>query len=215
MEIKTGRERLWEFVAKSIAISFCYAMTGKLGLLLAVPPGYATAIFPPSGVALTAILFLGYRFWPAVWLGSFLFNIPIDALSTNFNLLKTLFIPGCIGVGATLQAVAGAHLIRRLVKYPITLDKLGEIAKFFLIGGPCSCFIASIVGVTTLLLAGAIRPESCLMNWFTWLVGDSLGVIVITTLLLSWFAEPASLWRSRKWTVALPISMAFIISVII
>jgi diguanylate cyclase len=36
-----------------------YVLAGWLGLRLAVPPGYATAIFPPAGLAVSAMLIVG------------------------------------------------------------------------------------------------------------------------------------------------------------
>jgi len=66
--------RLLRHALQITGIAIAYAVTGKLGLLLAIPPGYATAIWPPSGIALVALLVYGYRAWPGVLLGSFLVN---------------------------------------------------------------------------------------------------------------------------------------------
>jgi integral membrane sensor domain MASE1 len=65
------------FIFQLFALTFAYCATGKLGMFLAVPPGYATAIYPPSGIALAGILILGYRAWFGVLLGSFLMNLSI------------------------------------------------------------------------------------------------------------------------------------------
>ena len=59
---------------KILILTTCYYLTGKLGISLAIPPGYATAIWPPSGIALAGILLYGYRVWPGILLGSFLIN---------------------------------------------------------------------------------------------------------------------------------------------
>jgi hypothetical protein len=56
-----------------------YFSAAKLSLLLAIPPGYATAVWPPSGMALAAILFLGNRFWPGIWFGAALANFTINS----------------------------------------------------------------------------------------------------------------------------------------
>ena len=64
---------LWALRTGGLAIA--YIMAGKLALLLAIPPGYATAIWPAAGVALAAILLFGYRVAPGVILGSFVVNI--------------------------------------------------------------------------------------------------------------------------------------------
>ena len=52
-------------------IALAYYVAGKLGLLLAIPPGYATAIWPASGIALGGTLLFGRRVWPGILIGSF------------------------------------------------------------------------------------------------------------------------------------------------
>ena len=39
-----------------VAFPLAYLICGRLGLLLAVPPGFATAVFLPAGIAVTARL---------------------------------------------------------------------------------------------------------------------------------------------------------------
>lgn len=75
-----------------------YILVGRLGTLLALPPGYATAVFPASGIALTGVLCLGYRVWPGILCGSFFMNlwISIEA-AQSFSLAR--FLPAGIGIG--------------------------------------------------------------------------------------------------------------------
>src|SRR5207248_7085482 len=68
--------RLWlRSVVRVPGIALAYFVSGWLGLLLAIPPGYATAVWPPSGLALASALYWGWRVWPGIWLGSFLINV--------------------------------------------------------------------------------------------------------------------------------------------
>ena len=60
------------WLAKVLAFAAAYYVVGRLGLLLAEPPGYAIAVWPAAGVALAGILVCGYRLWPGILLGSFL-----------------------------------------------------------------------------------------------------------------------------------------------
>ena len=66
----------------TLVLALAYYVTGRLGLLLAVPPGYATAVWPPSGLALAGILLCGYRVWPAIVVASFASN-PIGTFNAN------------------------------------------------------------------------------------------------------------------------------------
>ena len=79
-------------------LAVAYGVTGKLGLLLATPPGYATAIWPPSGLALAALLVWGYRVWPGIALGSFLINLWTVATSHTVALPTFVTLAVCIGL---------------------------------------------------------------------------------------------------------------------
>ena len=61
-----------------LALALVNYIAGELGLLLAIPPGFATAVFPPSGVALAALLIWGVGIWPGVLIGSIAFNIHLS-----------------------------------------------------------------------------------------------------------------------------------------
>src|SRR5678815_2542614 len=97
-----------------------YYVVGRLGLLLAIPPGYATAVWPASGIALAGTLLFGYRVWPGILLGSFLINlrVSLEATSSTASILNTTTLAAGIGMGASLQALFGAFLIRRFTQYP-------------------------------------------------------------------------------------------------
>src|SRR4249919_3655064 len=87
-------------------LAVVYFVAAKLSLLLAIPPGYATAVWPPSGIALAAILLLGGRLWPGVWLGAALVNYTVNS---------SVILAVLMGSGNALEALAGATLIRRYV----------------------------------------------------------------------------------------------------
>src|SRR5205809_1380984 len=104
---------------KLLALATAYFVAGKLGTLLALPPGYATPIWAPSGIAVAGILLFGFRFWPAIWLGSVLVNLSTTLhSSTHPSLGQALLISGVIGLGASAQAVAASFLIRRWAGLP-------------------------------------------------------------------------------------------------
>src|SRR6202051_2785902 len=97
-----------------MALAGAYVVVGQLSLLLAIPPGYAAALWPAAGMAVAALLVFGSRLWPGVMLGSFLVNVGTRfEMSTAWNLAQSLALPSAIGAGAALQAVAGAWLARR------------------------------------------------------------------------------------------------------
>src|SRR2546426_10629880 len=83
-----------------------YVLAGKLGLLLAFVHASATAVWPPTGIALAAFLLLGYRVWPGIFLGAFLVN-----LTTAGSVATTIGI----ATGNTLEGLAGAYRDRKSV----------------------------------------------------------------------------------------------------
>src|SRR5207244_13581083 len=91
-------------IATVSVIAIAYWAIGKLALLLAIPPGYATAVWPPAGIALAAFLVYGARVWPGIVLGSFLVNVWTAFDPTNvFSILQSVALPASIGFGAALQ----------------------------------------------------------------------------------------------------------------
>ena len=150
-----------------IGIIVAYWGLGQLGLLLAIPPGYATAIFPPAGLALTLVTLYGRRTLPAIWLGSMLLNITLNqagfAMDGSSWLLAAL-----IASGSSLQAYAGSRFLKR---YRDDLSRLLDgngLLRFTLGCGLLATLIAATVGVSSLLLLNRIAPEEYPFTWLTW-----------------------------------------------
>ncbi len=182
-----------------LAIAFIYYLAGTLALLLAIPPGYASPIWPPAGVALSAVLLLGNRVWPGIFLGSFFVNLwtTLDLFS-GLPIQKSLALVSLIGLGATLQALIGASLIRRFVGFPTPLTKQRDVINFLVLGGPLACAINPFVSVTSLWLIGIVEGGVYAFTWWTWWVGDTIGVIVLMPLVLVAMGEPREVWRRRR-----------------
>lgn len=193
-------------VVSMLTLAAAYAVAAWLGLWLAIPPGYATAIGPASGLALAAVLLGGARVSLGIWVGSFAVHV-WTAWDTSHvaALLTSMVIPSSIGVGAAVQALVGAWLVRRWVGFPNPLTRARDISTFLLLGGPLSCLVSATVGVTTLVASGQIPPSLSVITWSTWYAGDTLGILVAAPLILSVFAQPRTIWRRRQRLVVLPL----------
>src|SRR5881397_3977503 len=112
-----------------------YALAGKLGLLLAFVHPSATAVWPGTGIALAALLLLGYRVWPGIFLGAFLVN-----LTTAGSILSSLGIAS----GNTLEALLGAYLVTRFANGRRVFDRAEDIFKFLFL----ACILATTVGAS-------------------------------------------------------------------
>jgi PAS domain S-box-containing protein len=191
--------------------AFLYWSAGKLALLLAIPPGYATAVWPSAGLALVCVLFFGIRGALGVLLGSVLVNIGTSFDSTSAaTILQSTAIAVAIGMGAALQALVGSRLIRWLVGFPTALEAQRDILWFMLLGGPISCLSSSLVGVVTLGTFGIIPWTSAVFHWWTWWVGDTIGVAIFAPMALLFAPSPYPIWRQRRASLSIPLLLGFL-----
>src|SRR5438034_2933580 len=106
-----GRRRFTALTARDLAailtLTAIYASAGKFGLSLAFINRSASAVWPPTGIALAALLLFGLRLWPGIFIGAFLVNI-----TTQGSVLTTLGI----AMGNTLEGIAGAWLVKCFAK---------------------------------------------------------------------------------------------------
>ncbi len=194
-------------VGVALLCALAYAIAGCLSMALGAPLGYALALYPPAGIALAAALVYGPAAWPGIWLGSCTVNLVLAAQLGPLDLAQ-LIAPPLIAAGATLQAVAGAALVRRHVRQPVVLDAPRDILRFGLLAALLACCISASSATAVLLATGNLAPGAALSNWLTWWVGDALGVFIATPLALSFVGQPAADWRPRRRTLALPLLIA-------
>lgn len=188
----------------AMATAVAYALVGALALALAGPPGYASPLYPSAGIALVAVLCFGRAALPGVLLGSLAVNMGLGLLQAQSG-AALLVVPLVIGLGALLQAWAGAALIRRYAPGPLLLNSPREIAAFGLFGALMACVVSPSMAIAVLLVSGAITPVQLLPTWLTWWAGNTLGVLIVAPIALALVARPAAEWRPRQRTVALPL----------
>lgn len=204
---------LKEILVPNLIVGSAYFIAGLLCLFFSTGSSYTSPVWIPSGIALASVLLLGPRVLPAVALGSALSFIEVvEAMGPRSNFWNILIQSVPVGLATALQTWVAASLIRKLVGWPNPLIHGREVMKFLVLGGPVSCVIASTMGVLTLRLTGMITPDQTAFEWFTWYVGDSLGVILITPIILSFFAKPRDLWRRRTWVLGVPLTITLILS---
>jgi|GEM_PF-1276240 len=185
-----------------LLIASGYWAAGHFALFLAIPPGYASPIWPAAGVALSGILLRGYRYLPAVFVGSLIINAQI-AIDNGASLDSgaSLFVALSIAIGAVMQAAFSAWLVRRCVEFPNRLENLGEIALLSVLGGPVGCALNALWGTATLYLSGTLPSDAVLSNGITWWLGDALGVACFAPVLLLLCESRLSEQRFRKFVV--------------
>ena len=161
---------------------------------------------------MAALLIWGYRLLPGVFLGSILLNLWITLEHASLTLTSVEFAVSA-AIGASLQALAGAWLVHRFIGLPTTLSRETDIFKFMILAGPLASIINASIGVTSLYATGIITPSDITYSWFTWWVGDTIGVLITVPLMFIAFGQPKQLWRGRINSVALP--LIFMLTIII
>jgi signal transduction histidine kinase len=194
-----------------LLLALAYVLAGRLGLLLAIPPGYATALWPPTGIALAGVIILGPRAIWGVWLGSFLVNLWVS-LSVGALSWSTAFMSLSIAGGAALGALAAIRLLTRDQEWSTALERQRDVLRFLFLSIPVMAAVTATWGVGSMLAFGVTPGKDAMMNWLTWWCGDALGAMVFGPLGLVFFGRPTALWRSRRLTVGLPLCGAFFLA---
>ncbi len=172
-------------LARVALLAVTYFCVAKLSLLAAIPPGYATALWPPSGIALAALILLGPRVWPGVWLGAVLVNITVQS-----SFIAALLM----GTGNTLEALCGAALVRYCFSDLQEFKQAADVFLFLVVAA-ASAIVAASLAVVPLALIHELPRRDLYWNWWTWWQGDVMGIILVTPLVLAWLAP-----RQQNWS---------------
>ena len=167
---------------------FVYFIAGKFGLMLASLHVSASPVWPPAGIALGALLLLGYRAWPAIFIGAFFVNV-----TTAGNVATSL----AIASGNTLEALCGAWLVNRFAGGTTVFDRPQGVFKFALTAA-VSTIIGPAFGVTSLALAGFADWANYGPIWLTWWLGDATGDLLIAPLIILWSIPSKRRWNRRE-----------------
>ena len=96
---------------------------------------------------------------------------------------------------------------------PDPLDHERSVVWFIVLASPLSCLVNATWGNATLLIAGSLQWGAVPFDWFTWWVGDAIGVLIFAPLVLAWFAKPRRTWRERRSALTAGLAIAFSVAV--
>jgi integral membrane sensor domain MASE1 len=182
------------YAVRTLAVAACYYAAARLGLLreLTVEGAVVTPIWPPTGVAVAALLILGLGCWPGITLGAF-FSV-LSLTTPGPEVLGILF-------GNTAAPVCAALLLRR-VGFRTDLSRLRDGLALVFLAALGAMLISATVGVGLLVLTHSLPGHSFWPVWLAWWVGDAMGVLLITPLLLllGGARRPLPLGRWREAT---------------
>jgi PAS domain S-box-containing protein len=171
----------WSDLIRMGLLCIIYVSTATLGLSLDAVSGIATVVWPPTGIALAALTLYGARLWPGIALAALLVNIWIGVPP---------FAASGVAVGNTLEALLGAFLLRRVVRFHPAMDRLRDVLGFVILAAGLSPLVSASIGIASGGLGGMITPASYGHAWWTWWLGDAMGALIVAPLVCIWSRWP-------------------------
>jgi integral membrane sensor domain MASE1 len=165
-------------------VALSYLVLARIGFSFDIEPGFASSVWPAAGIGTAALLVWGVRLWPGVLLGSWAFNMWLSTLLSDGGpgVLRHELVAAAIGGGATLQAIVSARLGRPLLVSGAVLRSVRRAVPFLVLTGPLSTLVSASVGVGARWAAGDLPAHELFANWFTWWLGDAIGVLFFVPL---------------------------------
>jgi signal transduction histidine kinase len=186
---RTGIGRLALYGIMVGAVAGLYYGAGRAGLQLAYLHGTVTALWPPVGLGVAALVILGPGIWPGIVIG--------DLLLADF-LTPWGTIVGQT-VGNTLEVVVAAVLFRRLAQKRIALEQVWDVLALVACA-VLGTLISALFGVVSLRLGDVIKADEFGSVFRTWWLGDFSGAVVFTPVILVWAARRT--WRMSRIQLA-------------
>lgn len=165
------------YVAQVLGVAGVYYLAGRVGLTrqVVVDGAMVTPLWPPTGISLAALLYLGGRIWPGIALGAF---FTVSAIGDALTVSRLGIV-----LGNTLAPLAAYALLRR-VGFRNELARLRDGVCLVFLGAFAGMLISATVGSVTLMLDDKVPPGRFWLVWSSWWAGDAMGVLVVTPVLL-------------------------------
>jgi diguanylate cyclase (GGDEF)-like protein len=186
---RVAKRQVVKEVAAIAGLAAVYLLAGRAGLAMAFVHTSATAVWPPTGISLAALLLLGHRVWPGVFTGAFFVSITTEGtVATSLG----------IAAGNTLEAVLAAYLVKRFADGSRAFGRARTVFTFVGLAGLLSTTVSPTFGVTSLSVAGFADWASYGPIWVTWWLGDVTGAIIVAPLLILWGLNPHLRWSPKQ-----------------
>ena len=204
---------IMQIILAIAGLAFAYYLAAKLSLPLTAPPSGASAFWPAAGIALALVLKFGPKLLLGVFLGSLMINIELYGLNTLSSPSASILLFIIIALSSTLSAYFGLKLIQKYALYPDPLISELSTLKLLVLGGPIAALLPMLISISALIATGIIPIENAIFSGFTWWLGDSVGVFIVTPLILLFFDLPGKTDAHRKWAVTIPVIVALLITI--
>ncbi|WP_432261840.1 MASE1 domain-containing protein [Cupriavidus sp. TMH.W2] len=174
-------------------VALAYYAGAKLGLGYAVVGGAVSLVWPSSGIALVALLVLGFAVAPGIAIGS---------VFANMSAGVPLPVAAMIGLGATAAALTATVLLTRVAQFQVTLGRIRDVLAFITLAATASTVVGALIGTTALLQGRMVSAAEYGAAVLQWWLGDMMGVLVVAPALLGLFTYPSPVRSVRQATEA-------------
>ena len=173
--LRFPQSRNWQYLVKVAAIAFVYALGAKIAVSIPGVNKLATCVWPPAGIAQAAMLLFGSRIWPGIALGVFFY----ETINLHVSLTLAVISAFC----GCLQALCAFTLLQQL-KFRSSLDRLIDVVNLVFCGAVVATQINCTLGTLRLCVTGLVDWSEYWQIRWNWYLGDTLGVLIFTPLLL-------------------------------
>lgn len=166
-------------VVFAILVVSCY-ITGNFGNQLGLYHGSVTAIWPPTGIALAAILLRGKRVWPGIFLGDFLVHMKLTGSISNSLGMGTIL---------TLEVLAAAYLVNKYAGGRAAFFEVRNVLRFVFLAAMIPPALCATFGVGVLCQGGFANWADYGPTWLVWWVADMLATLLLAPFLVLLFGH--------------------------
>ena len=177
-----------------VVLTALYFLGGLLGKKISFLAHTQALVWPPSGIALAAILLFGYRFWPGIFLGAVLFSFT-SGVPFGFFTFGT-------AVGNTIGALTCALLLRRLVNFDNAMERTRDSAGYVLLACGLGTTVNALFNVVSLLYDKQVIPDAMFPTMVEWWVPNALAALVVTPVIITWSVPSSVRLDAQRLTEA-------------
>ena len=180
-----------------------YYFMARFGLRFSYAQSHASPVWPPTGLALAAMLLIGWRVWPGIWLGAFTANAVLFIQIENALPFTSIWVSAAIATGNTLEALTGWWLSQRWFGQSLRQGHLGffieELNVFrFAAMAFLMCIPSACIGTLAICTGGFVPWSQLSVIWTIWWIGDAFAVQILTPFLLAWVQPVKIRWNFAR-----------------
>ena len=208
-----ANERRWyaSYWLRAGCLAICFFLAARLSTTALNIEATASPLWPPAGIALTALLLFGRKLWIGVALGAFWASLA-DKVPVELSLVLCL--------GSALQALLGSYLLRRRWERSLQLYdwQLDDLLTFLSLGVILTPMINAVFSTVAGYGFGVLAPQEMVHNAIVIWLGDGMGILVLTPLLLALAAgwkHAITLRIAPRWELGLCLGLLIAVSVVV